>query len=93
VNCSFRYSRADLPVFKEYFRSRAIVELNFDCGESFAEIVQGYQAAVDILAPEVIAVPLAFLNETWTEEAVTELYSALRTISERFAREMRWIGE
>ena len=93
VNCSFRYSRAELPVFKEHFRGRGLVELNFDCGESFEEIVRGYDAAADILAPDVVAIPLVFLNETWPDDTLTELYLALRDISVRYAREMNWKGE
>lgn len=93
VNCSFRYSRSELPVFKTHFRGRGLVELNFDCGESFEEIVRGYEAAADILTPDTVAIPLVFLNETWTDDALTELYLALRTVSERYAREMQWMGE
>jgi len=93
LNCSWRYSKPELPAMKEHFRGRGIVELNFDFGESFEEIVRGYDTAADKLAPDVIAIPLVFLNETWTDSAITELYSALREISERYAREMNWTNE
>ena len=93
LNCSFRYSRAELPAMKDHFRGRGIVELNFDFGESFEEIVQGYEAAAHALAPDVVAIPLVFLNETWPDDGLTDLSMALRGISERYAREMRWKGE
>jgi hypothetical protein len=93
LNCSWRYSNAELPGMKEHFRGRGIVELNFDFGESFEEIVRGYDRAADTLSPDVIAIPLVLLNETWTDCAISELYSALRKISDRYARNIDWKEE
>ncbi len=90
LNCSWKYSKADLSAMRDAFRGRGIVELNFDCGESFDEIVRGFEAATEILAPDVIALPLVFLNETWADDAVSDLYSALRAVSERYAAGMNW---
>jgi hypothetical protein len=93
LNCSWRYSKAELNKMKEHFRGQGIVELNFDFGESFEEIVRGYEMAADKLSPDVIAIPLLLLDETWTDSAVTELYSTLRKISERYANEINWKNE
>jgi hypothetical protein len=93
LNCSWKYSKAELKAMREPFRGRVIVELNFDCGESFDEIVRGYEEAADSLAPDVASIPLLFLNETWTDEGISDLYAALRAVSGRYAREMRWKDE
>ncbi len=91
LNCAFRYTRAELPAMRESFRGKNIViELNFDFGETFDEIVRGYEEAAEALAPDVAAIPFAFLNDTWEDDAVSGLYEALRTISERYAASMNW---
>ena len=93
LNCAFKYSFVDLPRIKEAFKGQGLVEFNFDCGETFDEIVEGYEAIAHGLAPDVIAMPLLYLDKTWDDDAITEVYLALRNISERYAREMNWIGE
>lgn len=91
LNCAFKYSKNDFPKFKEEFRGRGIIELNFD-NENFDEIVNGYEEAAQILAPDVIAVPLLFLNDTWSDEALTQVYHELRKISEKYASDINWNG-
>jgi hypothetical protein len=93
LNCSFRYTRADFPRIREAFRGRGIVELMFDNGESAAEIVRGYEEAAAALAPEVAALPVVWLNETWSDDAVRGLYDALLGVSTRWAGAMRWREE
>ena len=93
LNCSFRYTRADLPAIKGAFRGRGIVELMFDNGESAEQIVRGFQEAADILAPDVVAIPLVWLDHTWTDDAITGLHRELRNVAERYARRMAWVGE
>jgi len=92
LNCSFRYTRRELPALREAFRGRGIVELMFDNGESAAEIVRGYREATEALAPDVVAIPVVWLNETWTDGAIRELYDALLAVSRACARRMRWTG-
>jgi len=93
LNCSFRYSRGELDTMKKEFKGRGIVEFNVDNSESFDEIVAGYEDIAHRLAPDVIAIPLLFLDHTWTDDSITEVYMALRHISERYAREIEWKSE
>ena len=93
LNCSFRYSLTDCERIKDAFRNRGIVEVNFDFNESFEEIVQGYERFAHSLAPDVIALPLVFLNESWSDEAITDLYRELRGISECLAGGISWQNE
>jgi hypothetical protein len=92
LNCSFRYTRPELPRIRECFRSRGIVELMFDNGESAADILRGYEEAASVLAPEVVGVPVVWLNHTWPDQDIRALYEGLRAAAERWAREMHWIG-
>jgi hypothetical protein len=90
LNCSFRFTRGELPRLREAFRGRGIVELMFDNGETAAQIARGYEEAVAALAPEVVAIPVVWLNQNWTDGAIRGLYEDLRAVAGRAAREMRW---
>jgi hypothetical protein len=88
LNCAYRYSRNDLPRIKEAFRGRGVVEFIFDA--SADEMISGFEEIADALAPDVVAIPLLWLTEGWTDEAILDTYHALVKIGERYAREMRW---
>jgi len=92
LNCSFRYTRGDLPRLREAFRGRGIVELMFDNGETAVQIVGGFEEALGALAPEVVAIPVVWLNQTWTDEDIRELYEQLHRLAARAARDMNWVG-
>jgi uroporphyrinogen-III decarboxylase len=93
VNCSFRYTRQDLPRLAKAFAGRGIVELMFDNGETAAEIVAGYEEAVGALAPDVLPVPMAWMDGRWTDADIRDLHEGLRRAAERCAAEMRWERE
>ncbi|MBN2551631.1 MAG: hypothetical protein JXB06_02625, partial [Spirochaetales bacterium] len=93
LNCSFRYTRAELPRIRGAFEGRGIVELMFDNGENLDEITRGYEEIADSLAPEVVGIPIVWLTDGWSDQEIRELYHRLLDISERYAREMRWRPE
>jgi uroporphyrinogen-III decarboxylase len=93
LNCSFRYTRAELPQIKRAFKGRGIVEFMFDNGETLAEIFQGYEEIADGLAPEVVGIPIVWLTDSWSDPEIRELYHGLLDIAERYAREINWRSE
>jgi hypothetical protein len=92
LNCSFRYTRGELPRLREAFRGRGIVELMFDNGEGPAQVLQGYEQAVAELVPDVVAIPVVWLNQGWSDGDIRGLYEDLRRVAERAARHMNWVG-
>ncbi len=90
LNCSFKYTKPDLPKIKRAFRGKGIVELMYDNGESAGEIIRGYEEVASVLAPDVVAMPVVWLDETWTDDAIRDMHQGLRRVSERYAREMNW---
>jgi hypothetical protein len=90
LNCSYRYSREDIPILKEAFRGRGIVEFNFDNGEGPKEILQGFEEIAEVFAPDTVAMPVLFLDHTWSDEDLRGLYADMRKISEHYAQEMHW---
>ena len=93
LNCSFRYTRADLPRLREAFRGRGIVELMFDNGESPQEVLAGYEEAALALAPAVAALPVVWHGGDWSDDTLRALDADLRRVAARYAREMRWRQE
>jgi hypothetical protein len=92
LNCSFRFTRPELPRIREAFQGRGIVELMFDNGETPVEILRGYEEAASTLSPEVVAVPVVWLSHTWPDDDIRALYDGLRAVAVRYARSMRWAG-
>jgi len=92
LNCSFRYSRDDIPKLKREFSGRGIIEFNFDNGERAEEIVRGFEEIAHGLAPDVIGMPVLFLDHTWSDDDIHGIYTDLRGISERYAREIKWLA-
>ena len=90
LNCSYQYTKVDLAKIKKEFRSKGIVEFNFDNNERPEEIIKGYEEIVNILSPDVIAIPLLFIDDLWSDEDISDIYQELRKISEKYASEIRW---
>jgi hypothetical protein len=90
LNCSYKYSKGDLPIFKREFSGKGIVEVNFDNGESAREICEGFEQIANELSPYVIGMPIVFLDQNWSDDDIRGIYSDLRKISERYAREILW---
>jgi hypothetical protein len=45
---------------------------------------------MELLAPDVIAIPVCILDDSWSDEDVTALYWDMRAISNEYAANMRW---
>lgn len=93
LNCSFKYSKEDLPRIKEAFKGRGIVEFMFDNCESPEEIIKGYDEIADSLTPAVVGMPIVWLNDIWKDDEIRGLYEELRKIAERYADNMSWNPE
>ncbi len=90
MNCSYKYSKDDLSLFKREFSGKSIIELNFDNGDTAQEICKDFEQIANELSPEVIGMPIIFLDHTWSDDDIKGIYSDLRKISERYANEFLW---
>jgi len=91
LNCSYKYSKDDLSKFKKEFSRKGIIEINFDNGESAQEICKGFEQVANELSPDVIGMPLVFLDQNWSDDDIRGIYSDMRKISENYARSMLWV--
>lgn len=92
LNCSFRYTRNELPEFRELFAGWGVIEAMFDNGETAEEMLDGYRYMMESLAPDTIAIPYCIVDRTWPASDVTGFYWEMRKIAEEYARQMRWVG-
>ena len=83
VNLSYAYSKDDLELLKGCFKGRGIIYFLFD-NETPEEALAGYEHAMDVLAPDVIALPVVFVSDEQTD--IPGLYGRFRSISEKYAR-------
>lgn len=90
VNCSFTYTRNDLPEVKKAFKRRGIIELMFDNGESAEEILAGMEEIAGALAPDVIGIPMIWLSEQWSRDEITQIWYDLEKICRSYAQSMNW---
>jgi uroporphyrinogen-III decarboxylase len=93
LNCSFRYTRGDLPRLGRAFAGRGLVELMFDNGESGDAIVAGFEEAAGALAPGVMAVPIVWLDARWTDSDIRQLHAELGRVAIRHAADIEWNKE
>jgi hypothetical protein len=85
VNLAYRYSKDDLHTFKEPFKRRGIIYLLFD-NETPFEALTEYEKVMNVLAPEVIALPVVFISDP--EIDVTSLYREFLKVSKEYARRL-----
>jgi hypothetical protein len=90
LNCSHHYSQKDYPALREVFAGWGVIEPMFDMGERAEEMLAGYRLMMENLAPDVPAIPICIVDNTWSDSDITDLYHEMRKISEEYARNMRW---
>ncbi|MEW5817691.1 MAG: uroporphyrinogen decarboxylase family protein, partial [Spirochaetota bacterium] len=93
LNCSYKYTKDELLKVKSAFKGKGIIELMFDNCETYAEIIKGFEEAAHILVPDVVAIPMVWLNENHTNNDIKEIFHGLKKVGEAYAREMHWVRE
>jgi uroporphyrinogen-III decarboxylase len=83
VDLSDAYSHDDLPMFKKSFKQNAFIYLYY-AGRK--EPVEWFRDIMELMAPDVIVVPVFYLGSNDAEEICRKL----RPIAEEYARRMEW---
>jgi uroporphyrinogen-III decarboxylase len=97
TNLLFTAPYDDPQAFQRFLSLAAEVQAScyrevFDNGESAGQILQGFEEAVAALTPEVVAIPVVWLNQSWSDRDIRDLYEELRRVAERAAGQMSWVG-
>ena len=83
VNLAYRYSKDDFPALKEPYRHKGVIYIIYD-NETPEEALHTYGEVMEILAPDVIAMPIVFIPDESTD--VPRLYEQFLSISKEYAR-------
>jgi hypothetical protein len=83
----------EYPALKQVFAGWGVIEPFFDQNESAEQMLAGYREMMENLAPDTLAIPICVLDNTWSDNDITDLYHAMRNISEEYARAMHWKQE
>jgi len=90
INCSFRHTLVSLPALRNAFAGRGLIQVMFDNGETAEEMVAGFRHLMEELAPDVIALPMPQVDDSWSDAEITELYYAMREVAVEYAANIRW---
>ena len=91
LNCAYQWTRDDLSDLRQIFAGWGMIEVNFDMpGERSEEMLAGFTHLMEALAPDVVAVPVCTVDESWSDEEITNLYRDMRKIADGYAAKMRW---
>ena len=90
INCSYHHTLTSLPALRKAFAGRGLVQAMFDNGESAEEMIAGFRHLMEELAPEVVALPMAQVDDAWSDAEITDLYYAMREVAVEYAANMRW---
>lgn len=90
LNVAFKYSQKDFPAIREIFAGWGMIHIMLDNELAPEEMLSSFRYTMETLAPDVIGVPMCFVDDTWSDEDVIALYWEMRKISNEYATNMRW---
>ena len=86
IDLSFRYSRNDLPAIKRKCRRQALIYMG-EFPSRPQEALDTFRDIMELMSPDVVVIPVLNVR---IEDSPAELYAAMRTVSEEYARRMDW---
>ena len=90
INCSFQHTRDSLPLLRKAFAGRGLVQVMFDNGETAETMIAGFRYLMEQLSPEVIALPVPQVDDSWSDAEIIDLYNAMREVAVEYAANIRW---
>ncbi len=92
LNLSYKHSRRDFTELREIFAGWGVMHILLDNELEPQQMIDAFTATMETLAPNVVAVPLCFIDDAWADEDVTALYWEMRKIADEYAANMKWVG-
>ena len=86
IDLSFRYSKNDLPAIKRQCRRQALIYMG-EFPSKPQEALDTFRGIMELMSPDVVVIPVLNVR---IEDSPAELYAAMRTVSEEYARRMDW---
>jgi hypothetical protein len=92
LNLSYKYSRKDFSELSEIFAGWGMFHILLDNELEPQQMIEAFTTMMETLAPNVVGVPLCFVDDTWADTDITELYWEMRKIADEYAKNMKWVG-
>ncbi len=92
LNVAFKYSCEDFPAFREIFAQWGMIHILLDNELTPEAMLSSFRYTMETLAPDVVGVPICFVDDTWNDKDVTDLYWEMRKISNEYAANMNWVN-
>jgi len=86
IDLSFRYSKNDLPAIKRQCRRQVLIYMG-EFPSKPQEALDTFRGIMELMSPDVVVIPVLNVR---IEDSPAELYAAMRTVSEEYARRMDW---
>ena len=90
LSLAYKYSQKDFPQLREVFAGWGIIHILMDNELTPELMLASFRHTMETLAPDVVGVPLCFVDDAWHDDDVTALYWDLRKIADEYAANMRW---
>jgi hypothetical protein len=88
VDLAYRFSKNDMPAFKEAFKGQGVIYLEFTDAPDVN--LREYQRVMEILAPDVIAIPCLTCGP---QDDVAGIYNGFLKVSREYAARINWRGD
>jgi len=92
LNLSYLYSRNDLKELGEIFAGWGMFDILLDNEFEPQQMIEAFTYMMETLAPNVVGVPMCFVDDSWADSDVTALYWEMRKIADEYAANMKWVG-
>jgi hypothetical protein len=90
LHVAYKFSRADFPALREILAGWGLIHIVLDNELTPEAMLSAFRSSMEMLAPDVIGMPVCILDDSWSDEDVTALYWDMRRISDEYAASMRW---
>jgi len=90
LSLAYKYSQADFPALRELFAGWGVIHILMDNELTPELMLSSFRNTMETLGPDVIGVPCCFVDDTWHDDDITQLYWDMRKIGNEYAANMRW---
>jgi hypothetical protein len=90
LSLAYKYSQADFPALREIFSGWGVIHILMDNELTQEAMLSSFRNTMETLGPDVIGVPCCFVDDTWHDDDITQLYWDLRKIGDEYAANMHW---
>ena len=90
LSLSYKYSEQEFRELREVFAGWGILHVLLDNESTLEAMLAAFRRMAETLAPDLVAIPICIVDDSWRDDDVTALYWEMRKISDQYAANIRW---